>query len=117
VAEGGDEHPQGRRVEQPVGRRPAPGPGQQPAVLHQHAEPVRQALDERREPVGVEEAEVGGHRVDDQTGPLLAAGQQVEQAAEGAQEHHADDRGDQEEDRGRRRAVPVRPRDPEAVGQ
>ena len=64
-----------------------------------------QPLDQRGEPVGVEEADVGGHGVDDPAGPFLATGQEVEEPAEGAEQHHADGGGHQHQDRGRRRPV------------
>ena len=116
VAEGGHEHPQGCGVEEPVGGGPATGAPQQRPVVDQHGEPGSQPLDQRGEPVGVEEADPGGHGVDGPGGPLLAPGQQVEEAAEGAQEDDADGRGHQDQDRGRRRSVAVEPgRDPEPV--
>ena len=62
-------------------------------VLHEDAEAAGQALDERGEAVGVEEADVGGHGVDDPAGPLLAPGEQVEEPAEGAEQDHADGGG------------------------
>ena len=116
VAEGGHEHPQRRRVQQPVCRRPPAGPPQEGPVVDQHGEPGGQPLHQRGEPVGVEEPDVGRHRVDDPAGPLLAPGQQVEEAAERPEQDHAHRRGHQHEDGGRGGAVPVEPaRYPEPV--
>ena len=81
------------------------GPASQGAVLHQDGEPVGQPLDQRGGPVGVEEADAGGHRADDPAGPLLAPGQQVEEPAEGAEEDHADAGGHEDQDRCRRATV------------
>ena len=107
VAEGGHEDPQGRRVEQPVGRGPPPGPPEQGPVVHQDGEAPGQALDQRGEPVGVQEAHMSRDGPDDPAGPFLAPGEQVEQAPEGAEEDHADGRGHQHQDRRRGRGVTV----------
>ena len=109
VAEGGHEDPQRRGVEEPVGRRPADRLAQESTIVHEYGEPLGQALDQRGEPVGVEEADVGGHGPDDPAGPLLTAGQQVEQPPEGAEQHHTDGGRDHEEDRRRGGGVPVEP--------
>lgn len=57
-----------------------------------------------------------GHAVDDAAGPFLTPGQQVEQAAEGSEEHHPDGGGHQHQDRRRAGGVAVHARDPESVG-
>jgi len=115
VGEGRHEHPQRGGVEEPVGGGPAHRPGQQRLVLHQHREPPGQALDQGSEAVGVEEPDVRGHGMDDPPGPFLAAGEQVEEAAEGAEQDHADRRGHQQQDGRRRGSVAVHPRGPEPV--
>jgi hypothetical protein len=116
VPEGGHEYPQRGGVEQPVGRRPPDRPGQEPLVLHEHGEPPGQPLEQRGEAVGVEEADVGRHAVDDPAGPLLAPGQQVEEHTEGTEQDHADRRRHHHQDGGRGGAVPVGAGHPEAVG-
>jgi len=116
VAEGGHEDPERGGVEQPVGRRPPDGPGQQGPILHEHREPPGQALEERGEAVGVEEADVGRHPVDDAADPGLAPGEQVEEPTEGAEEDHPDGGGHHHEDGRRCRAMPLDARHPEPVG-
>ena len=84
---------------------------------HQDGEPLGQPLDQGGGPVGVEEADAAGHPADDPAGLLLAAGQEVEQAAEGAEQDHPDAGGHDDQDRGRLRlAAVVAGRGVEAVG-
>ena len=59
---------------------------------------------------------MGGHRVDDPAGPLLAAGEEVEEAAEGAEQDHPDGGGHHQQDGGRGRSVAVHTGRPEPVG-
>ena len=114
MPEGGHEDPERGGVEQPVGRRPSHRLAQQHPVLHQHGEAAGQSFEQRREAVGVEEADVGRDTVDDTAGPLLAPGEQVEESPEGAEEYDPDGSGHHHQDGGRGRAV--RPRHPEPVG-
>ncbi len=116
MGEGRHEDPQGGGVEQPVGRGPAHRPGQQGLVVHEDREPPGQPLDQRREAVGVEEADVGGHRMDDAAGPLLSPGQQIEEPAEGAEQDHPDGRGHHQQDGRGGRSVAVHAGRPEPVG-
>jgi len=116
VAEGGDEDPERCGVEQPVGRRPAAGPGQESAILHEHREPAGQPLEQRREPVGVQEADPGRHGVDDGAGPLLTAGQEVEEHAECAEQDHTDGGRHHHQDGCGGGAVTVGAGHPESVG-
>ena len=109
VAEGRDEDPERRRVEEPIGGRPPAGPPQEGSVVDQYCEPRGQALHQGREAVGVEEPDVPRHGADDVAGPLLATGQEVEEPAERAQQDHAHRGGHQDEDGGGRRAVAVEP--------
>ena len=98
MAEGGHEHPQRGGVQQPVGRRPSDGPPGQGPVLQQHGEPVGQMFHEGGGPVGVEEPDPCRHAADDPAGPLLAAGEQIEEEAEEPEQHHADRRGHDDQD-------------------
>jgi hypothetical protein len=117
VAEGGHEDPEGRRIEQPVGRSPADGPPGEGPVLHQYREPCRQPFDQGRGPVGIEEADPARHPPDDPAGPLLTPGEEVEEAPEGAQQDHPHAGGHDDQDGGRLRLVAVvSSRDVEAVG-
>ena len=109
MAEGGDEHPERGGVEEPVGGGPPSRTPQQGPVLEEHGEPRRQTLDQRGDAVGVDEADPFRHRPDDPTGPCLSPRQQVEEAAEGAEEDHAHGGGHDDQDRCRRRRVPVQP--------
>jgi len=101
VAEGGHEHPERGRVEEPVGRSPPDGPAGEGPVLHEGPEPLGQPLDQGCGPIGVEEADPTGHPADDPAGPLLPPGQQVEQPTEGAQQDHAHPGGHDDQDRRR----------------
>jgi hypothetical protein len=101
VAEGGHEHPQGGRVEQPVGRRPAHGSAGQGTVLGQGREPFGQPLDQGGGLVGVEEPDVAGHPVHDPAGPLLAPGQQIEETTEDPEQDDPDPGGHDDQDEGR----------------
>ena len=117
MAEGGDEHPEGCGVEDPVGRRPSDGPSGERPVPHQRREPVGQALHQGRGAIGVEEPDPSGYAADHPAGPFLAPGQQVEQAPERPQQDHTDRRGHHHEDGGRLRlAAVVAGRGVESVG-
>jgi len=54
--------------------------------------------------------------VDDPAGPLLAAGEQIEEDAEATEQDHSDGGGHHHQDRGRRGAVPVGAGHPESMG-
>ena len=100
MAEGGHEHPQGGGVEEPVGGGPTDGSAGQGAVPHQCREAVGQPLHQCRGAIGIEEPDPPGHPPHDAAGPLLAPGEQVEEAAEGTEEDHADTGGHDDQDGG-----------------
>ena len=77
------------------------GPAGQGPVAHQDGETLGQPLDEGRGPVGVEETDAAGDTPDDPAGLLLAAGEEVEQAAEGTEQHHPHAGGHDDQDRRR----------------
>ncbi len=85
MAEGGDEDPQRRRVEQPVGRSPSDGPAGEGPVLVEGGEPSGEPLDEGGGSTGIDEPEAGGDAVDDPTGPPPAPGEQGEEPSEDAE--------------------------------
>ena len=115
MAEGGKEHPQRGRVEQPVGCRPTHRPPRQGPVLQQGRAPGRQPLHQGGGAVRVEEPDPSGDPADHPAGPLLAPGQQVEQPPEGAQQDDPHTGGHNHQNRAGRLSMPPG-RDVEAVG-
>ncbi len=99
VAEGGHEHPQRCRVEEPVGCCPPDGPPGQRPILHQPGEPQCQPFHQRGGAVGVEEPDPPRDAADHAAGALLTPGQQIEESAEGSEQHDADRSSHDDQDR------------------